>query len=486
MGLPATNISLSAVNTTLGNSTTASITLNDVRVRSLGSNAGATGSAFSMSSLASKSGTFFSIFNISVDYTTYTGQSGFSLMRPQPLAANYFALSKTDTNTLVFTKLYINGSVQTRTGIRGIASNAISSYTQLKWGSPNSPNLYSVMSVPNPPYENVAVIVKFNKDGQVLNSRGLLQFGSAVGDALVDSNENVYTSLSELGGVQNYVLVSLDPTLTTMRWARTIGNNGVLVPQAVDADNNVYVLVNDFSDDRLRVSKFNSTGTQLFQTTVRPSVGTYGQYGIDLSCNSSGAFAVICQHISVSASSVMLFSSSGVLQWIRNIAVVSTSICNVLIAENGDVYCAGQAASISEAAFVMKFNSAGTLLWQRSITGSVGTTALNRVGPNFNSMALVGGANGVLTMDFVSGYTSGYDSFDNYGILTVPSDGSGTGTYYAAGAEFVYAASSFVVSSDTAVSHAARSINGFALSTPQAITLTTDSAPSLPISIANI
>ena len=62
MALPATNITFNAVNTNLGNTSTASIGLDNDRVRSLGSNSGASGTSFSVSSLASKSGTFSALW----------------------------------------------------------------------------------------------------------------------------------------------------------------------------------------------------------------------------------------------------------------------------------------------------------------------------------------------------------------------------------------------------------------------------------------
>ena len=81
----------------------------------------------------------------------------------------------------------------------------------------------------------------------------------------------------------------------------------------------------------------------------------------------------------------------------------------------------------------MKFNSSGTLQWQRQWTSSGATLYLGRFTIVGNNIL------GSLTADYGGGSVYGVD-------FIVPADGSKTGTYSVGGKSFTYASSGLSVS----------------------------------------
>jgi hypothetical protein len=152
--------------------------------------------------------------------------------------------------------------------------------------------------------------------------------------------------------------------------------------------------------------------------------------------------------INATGSTVLLKLSptDGSVTWARDITSFYPpgSSSNTMVTDSsGNIYLTG--TSPSSGALIFKFNSSGTLQWQRKLT-------VSPVGPNiprFRSITLV--SSDVMAL----GGT--FDNTSNYAVgLTVelPTDGTKTGSYVVGSFTFTYAAHNSTVSTTTVTASA--------------------------------
>jgi hypothetical protein len=132
---------------------------------------------------------------------------------------------------------------------------------------------------------------------------------------------------------------------------------------------------------------------------------------------------------------VMKFNSSGTLQWQKKVDLNTSTgqyIYGVAVDTAGNVYAVGQDSSSPVKGIIIKFNSSGVVQWQRSLTN----TELLSVSVLSTGELLI---------------TGGWKSLSSGGAtqplaIRVPTDGSKTGTYTVGGTSVVYASSSYTIS----------------------------------------
>jgi len=483
MAIPATNIALSTVNTNLGNAATAALSLDNDRVRSLASNSSASGSAFSVSSLASKSGTFIMLTNTSANFTAAPTSYGFYFSRQPQLANAFYSVSQNASNSnLEFTKYYLNSGIRSRTAFRGPGSATLNGF-DLSATSSTTSNLFIGTNFFNAGLLRVGV-TKLNSNMQFVAQCYVPGYNTGnYGKVVLDASENVYFGAFTPIGANSteYILTALNSSLTTVRWTKYRANSPIY-PQCTDGAGNLYAtIVNSGDSGTQRVIKFNSSGTELFQTTTRPIGGGGGTPVCN--CNSSGTFAVLSDTYPTACLS--FYNSAGAFQWARSLGNTTAGGRGVVsVTGTGDVYCVCIGTNVS--IYLFKFNSSGTLIWQRQLTGVIATGLIPNIFFAQGELSIVGGADGVLTVAFTFGYSDEYDPRYESGVLSVQTDGSGTGTYAVGGATFTYAASSLTVAAVGSTTNATIAISSISPAAPVAFTPVSATPGSLTVSTVNI
>jgi hypothetical protein len=228
--------------------------------------------------------------------------------------------------------------------------------------------------------------------------------GADIGMGLAtDSDANIYSlSRSFLSGrgADETLLVKYD-TLGAVQWQRLYGNaeNDRGSSVAIDSSNGVYIGGSSYNSAlgaHWSFAKYNTSGTLQWQRTL---VTNGNEYLNGLGTDSSDNLVLAGRHY-ISGSAFLFYvckyNSSGSVQWRRSLGGSATEEpygCFVDSADN--IYVAAATASTgagSRDAIIVKYNSAGTVQWQRILGGSVGDDGKNvAVDSSFN-VFLSGGA----------------------------------------------------------------------------------------------
>jgi hypothetical protein len=211
----------------------------------------------------------------------------------------------------------------------------------------------------------------------------------------------------------------------TIQWQRTLGGTAttdVAYGIAIDSSDNVYIT--GVADTDIVTAKYDSSGAIQWQRRLS-GAGTDFAYGI--TCDASSNVLITgwtdSQGSGLADILTVKYNSSGTLQWQRIIGSATADEGRGVAADTaGNVYVAG---STSTDAAVVKYDSSGTLQWQRTFGGAGTDSGLG--------VSVLG------TTFIMSGRTTSAGVGGEEALLVrLPTDGSLTGTYgaftYAAGA----------------------------------------------------
>jgi hypothetical protein len=281
-------------------------------------------------------------------------------------ASGPISLAGTTAGQSISVELGENGTTQISlndTAVRtlaGVASGAITMPTDF-WGKSNVTGWYNVF-------------------GSVTTTQTCRSVG-------VDSSSNVYlagSTSSQSVGSFDYLISKLDAD-GALQWQRTIGGSfgfEILSRMISDSSGNTYLsgrsqrdgstigayIVKYDTSGALQWQNFiNSNNTEFINASIDSSSNVYafGRYGTP---NSAGLndFALV------------KYNSSGSLQWQQSIGGTGAENLNDGTASaTGNSYIVGESNSINPSgfgkAFLVKYNTSGTLQWQRSF-GTTGAS----------------------------------------------------------------------------------------------------------------
>lgn len=459
MAIPATDIQLSAVNTELGSGSTATVNLNNIRVRSLGSNL-STGSSFGMSGFAGQSGTWVQAVNSASDYSQFINQSGGGLM---PLAdqscfyeiyQHMFDINTQETQIQI-RKLYLNGQTAQVTAITGLGVPQEDYPIAAGMGPNTDSDLYIMITAP-------LRLVRINSAGSVVAQKTytvngyVMNWDGTTRSLAVDSSGNVYFAYGLTGvgaGIDQFGIVSVDSSLNP-RWA--ISFPRVFSPEiesrltriTCDSSGNIWAYMWEKNSglawtNGVGLIKLNSSGTILSRTafTTRTAINGSYPFGAPTSIYSTAA------GYAVSSSSpggiytlyISFYNNLGTLQWVKELTAINNSVIPYEIGacttdSAGNVYALVGAVNSGFTtlylSYLIKLNSSGTLQWQRKFTYTLGASDGGIMPSNSSQSLYFSGENDSrITLFFHGGVIDQYGSSLGPVVFTVKSDGSGTGTY---------------------------------------------------------
>lgn len=200
--------------------------------------------------------------------------------------------------------------------------------------------------------------------------------GSDAGYAVdVNSSGDVYVAAqtASAGAGSNDGWIGKFDSQANEQWQRTLGStdseqlNGI----GLDSSGNVYVSgysqgVGAGNYDGI-VAKYNSSGTLQWQRTLG---GSLQEFFVGSTVDSSGNVYISGQTSSTGEGSYdalfVKYNSSGTLQWQRILGDTNSNVGRgAALDSSGNVYFSGQ--DVATSTMVIKYNSSGTLQWQRAV-----------------------------------------------------------------------------------------------------------------------
>lgn len=292
-------------------------------------------------------------------------------------------------------------------GLAGVSSGAISMPTDF-WGKSNVTGWYNVfgsattiqacsgVSVDSSSNVYIAGSTTSQSVGSYdylvakLNSDGTLQWQRTIGGSygfeivakiFSDASGNTYLAgrSQRDGSTIGAYIVKYD-TSGALQWQNFINANSTeYMNAATDSSANVYAFaryaapnsagLNDFA-----IVKYNSSGTVQWQQSIG---GSRADNLNDGTTSSAGNSYLVGTTDSINPSFVrktllVKYDTSGTLQWQRSLGTTAASTedayngCAVDSSEN--VYACGNSQEAGGVAILVKYNSAGTLQWQKSLS----------------------------------------------------------------------------------------------------------------------
>lgn len=323
------------------------------------------------------------------------------------------------------------------------------------------------------PASNNVLIAKYDTSGAIQWQRSLGAAASDLGLAIaLDSSSNVYvagTTASQGAGIEDMLLTKYDSS-GSIQWQRSLGGTGQEIGYglAVNASGDSYVVGIETSQGtggELMLAKYNTSGTIQWQRRLGGSSSEAG-YGVAL--DSSGDVYITGHTNSQGAGSnealIAKYNSSGTIQWQRSLGGSGADFGHgIAVDASGGVYIAGQTTSQGAGGvdiLLAKYNTSGTIQWQRVIGNANDSIGNGITIDNAGAVYVTGNLN-------VSGH-------DELLILKLPDDGTLTGVY----AGVTYAASTLTDAART-LTDAALTLTDAARTLTAGTTTLTDAARTL-------
>ena len=233
-----------------------------------------------------------------------------------------------------------------------LPSSLVSSVASLSPSTPSITSSTSTLSTYNSPIA-VQTLASANNDyGQVI---------------AVDSSGNYYITGATYNGSNYDAIIAKYNSSGVIEWQRTLASAGTDYGQgiAVDYSGNVYIVgtINNGSTSDILIAKYNTSGTLQWQRTL---VGTGNDYGNAIAVDSSA-------NVYISATTgnypmVAKFDTNGNINngWQRIINQGNMIGNGIAVDSSGNSYITGHSSS-SDDIRIFKYNTSGTLLWQRTL-----------------------------------------------------------------------------------------------------------------------
>jgi len=364
-------------------------------------------------------------------------------------------------NTSVYRSVYQGVTVKFNT------SATVDWQTSLSASSSDAPYMYSINldssnnvyvagtftrnyqdSTKSPTYQ----IAKYNTNGALQWQRnlgyGFTSFVPNFGQGLVveKSTGNFYVTgdivIGSVGSQTTQMSLIKYNSSGIIQWARQIGRSGTNEHSeavSLDSTGNVYIAGSTTysGQNAASIVKYNSSGLLQWQTCLSGTTNSNANEFSSITIDSSDNIFVCGRTTTISNLTVGMiakYNSSGTLIWQRKISNPSICLLYGISTDNeGDVYAVGITSSFN--GFVVKYSTSGDLQWQRKVSGVHSTLGYAII--RFSSIAFDSSNNmtigGSVTPDQAR---SNADML----ILRLPPDGTLTGTYGVNGYQITYEA----------------------------------------------
>lgn len=326
------------------------------------------------------------------------------------------------------------------------------------------------------------------------SEEGTLTWVTAQGDTpldqafaiTVDLSGNTYTGGRDQNSLQPYpaIITKRDSsgTVTWCKYFKESTNVNTVYALAIDSSGNI-IATGQAMSSVIMIFSINTSGTINWQRRLSDAYNNIGN-GVAID-SSNNIYVAGAQTSGARCGYLIKYNSAGTIQWQIQLTGSSGAqiLTGVVVGSDGYIYVSGQQGDGAggNKAYVAKFNSTGTIIWQRTLLGSTTTTIAKAITIDSSNNVYIAGytVDGPYYLGFIAKYNSSgsitwqrtitnlnlvqlngivvdkkgnllVTGFANFGgalgytmiIDSIPNDGTKTGTINDNGQIFIYAAGS--------------------------------------------
>lgn len=276
--------------------------------------------------------------------------------------------------------------------------------------------------------------IKFNTSGTVSWYRRFDNASTGVG-MKYDGGDLYITTADYPDGIRYFRL----NTSGTSQQEKNYNDTSVSFIDAQNSDVNgsgqTFVTFYSYSPTTPALLKHDYNGSKLWAKEINTGSGEYGYFqgvAVDSSSNAYVAGGYRSSSNSVQHPYIAKFNNSGTIQWQRDLTVSSSggTFTNITIDGSNNIFVVGKnvfgSGTNDEEMLLAKYNSSGTLQWQRTLRHATDRVNMSSITHQGSSL-------------YMTGYLFDTSNFNKGLVMRLPDDGSLTGTY----GDYTYASSSF-------------------------------------------
>lgn len=289
-----------------------------------------------------------------------------------------------------------------------------------------------------PPVTYTAVVASIYQSGKSVLPGGIAPAGTGL-YVLAQNSTDFSAHLVKLTST-GAVSWQRKLTLTGASDISLYGSDQVAQCCVADSSGNVYiagVFTNSGSVGDGFLVKYNTSGTIQWQRKIN-ATGTTSVYNVRVQLDSTGANVIVTAQwtkSSATASAVLSYNSSGVLQWQRILYTGSFNSVNlgaIAVDTSGNIFISGtDSVGGSNHGTLVKYNSTGTLQWQQAIASA---NSLPYIGLDSSGNIYCGGGGPKIakfssTGNVTWGYNFSVTNSAGYALAVDPTTGTSYGVY---------------------------------------------------------
>ena len=226
------------------------------------------------------------------------------------------------------------------------------------------------------------ILIKYSSSGTIQWQKNLTNGrqlnGQDKGGVTTDSSGNVYITTVQRGADgYDYMVTAKYDSSGNLQWQRQLYNM-IGMNIVADSSGNVYAVgfgsgVTTGQGSNGQIVKYDTSGTLQWQKMLSLS-GNYSEYpyGVALDGSNNVYVSMYGNTSGNDVTYIVKLDSSGATQWQRQVSKTSINVYayNIAVTSAGDIYLAGryqQVVSGQTAMLIVKYNTSGTIQWQKDL-----------------------------------------------------------------------------------------------------------------------
>ena len=288
------------------------------------------------------------------------------------IVAGYTASSGSGGNVVLIAKYNSSGTLQWQKTLGGTGNEIVYSFA-----IDSSDNIIVAGYIDDSTGSIDILIAKYNSSGSLLWQKTLIGTGSDNAQSVaIDSLDNIIVAGYITYSNSNDFLIAKYNSSGSLLWQKALGGRGNDQAYSVAIDSLDNIIIAGSTDYDFLIAKYNSSGSLLWQKTLGGGGLGNNEFAYSVAIDSSNNIIVAGTSSGSGGSDFLIakYNSSGTLLWQKTLGGTGSDVAySVAIDSSNNIIVGGWTTSSgygSNDVLISKYNSSGSLLWQKTLGGT--------------------------------------------------------------------------------------------------------------------